>query len=357
MSLKYPKRFNSKYDMSLEESNKPKYKEKKPARTPDELIVKLKKRFLSIPEEDEIPFKDYIRSIGYYRLSGYFKPLEKAKDEFEDNKNYRHIIDLYSFDKELRLLSLNVLKTIEINLRATLSDVMSLAYDSDWYTQEDLFFVDRKKKVMLDDFHCINGVIENIPKEKEIILYKSLLTGINENVNRNKGKEYLKHLEDKYDGIEAVPSWMMMQCISFGKLSKLFGLIKASERRHVARLFGAIDTDGFASWLESFVVLRNLSAHHERAWNWKFPGGLSFPTREKHRFITMKYGVENHPENKHTQYFYGVSACLIKVLTKIAPDEAELFKREFWKLVDMYKIDIKHMGFPSKLDDYDIWKR
>ncbi|XOV67583.1 MAG: Abi family protein [Fluviicola sp.] len=338
------------------EAEKPKYKEKKPAKRPDELIVKLREKNLEISQEDEIPLKNYIRSIGYYRLSGYFKPF-KTDGRFNDGTNYKHIIDLYTFDKELRLMSLHALKTIEINLKAALSDTLSISYDSDWYVQPKLFDSTRKKEAMVNDYQCVDGNVEVVPVKKDINLYRGLLEGIQENVDRNKGKEYLVHLREKYDKMEAVPSWMMMQCISFGKLSKLFGLLKPSERRGVSRLFGAANADAFPSWLESFVVLRNLSAHHERAWNWKFPGGLSFPSREKHRFVTMLYGVENHPENKHILYYYGVSACILKVLSKIAPDEAINFKNEFWSKVDKYGVDVSEMGFPDTFDSYDIWKR
>lgn len=337
------------------ENERPRYKEKKPARRPDDLIVKLRESNLEISEEDELNFKDYIRSIGYYRLSGYFKPF-KTGNSFKDGTNYQQIIDLYTFDKELRLMSLHALKTIEINLKAVLSDTLSLAYESDWYVQPDLFDSSRKKQGIVDEYHCIDGNIEIVPVKKDINLYRALLDGIQENVNRNNGKEYLVHLRTKYDKMDAVPSWMMMQCISFGKLSKLFGLLKSAERRDVSRLFGAINPDAFPSWLESFVVLRNLSAHHERAWNWKFPGGLSFPSREKHRFVTKIYGVENHPDNEHILYYYGVSACILKVLEKIAHTEYTAFKSQFWTLVKKYGVDVSAMGFPDTFDSYDIWK-
>lgn len=340
-----------------DDSNKPKYKDKKPARRPDELIEKLRKNNLSIPEHEELTIKNSIRSIGYYRLSGYFKPFKNGK-AFTEGIGFNQIEDLYTFDKELRLLSLRALKTIEINLRACLSDVMSLAYGSDWYIHPHLFHTDRTKNDYVNDPICKDGAIEYVNIKKDINLYNSLISGISKNIERNRGKEYLIHLRTKYDRMETVPSWMMMQCISFGKLSKLYGLLSVSEKREIAKLFGgAIKAETFAGWLESFVLLRNLSAHHERAWNWKFSGGLSFPSRDKNRFVTMMYGMENHPDNDRLRYYYGVSACILRVLNRIAPDEGRKYKENFWNLIDQFSIDIEQMGFPKEFASYDIWKR
>ena len=60
-----------------------------------------------------------LKHIAYYRLSGYFHHFytNDTKDRFMDNLYFEDIIELYGFDKKLRLLVLDAVETIEVSLR------------------------------------------------------------------------------------------------------------------------------------------------------------------------------------------------------------------------------------------------
>ena len=67
--------------------------------------------------------ENYIRHIGYYRLSAYMYPhLEHPKEKhiYKNNKTFQNILDLYKFDKKLRLLIFNEIEKIEIAVRSSI---------------------------------------------------------------------------------------------------------------------------------------------------------------------------------------------------------------------------------------------
>lgn len=85
----------------------------------------------------------YLERIGYYRLSGYWFPFRErsgiccplsatdgkkfkrgktnrlALDEFKTDASFQNAVELYVFDKKLRLLVMDALERIEIGLRQT----------------------------------------------------------------------------------------------------------------------------------------------------------------------------------------------------------------------------------------------
>lgn len=75
--------------------------------------------------------QSYLERIGYYRLSGYWYPFRQSRpakdatgnlkieilDDFRPGTEFRHAVELYVFDKRLRLLFLDALERVEIGLR------------------------------------------------------------------------------------------------------------------------------------------------------------------------------------------------------------------------------------------------
>ena len=56
-----------------------------------------------------------LSDISYYRLSGYMYPFKDlATGNFVGDLTFEEIIDLYLFDKELRLLVFDAIETIDV---------------------------------------------------------------------------------------------------------------------------------------------------------------------------------------------------------------------------------------------------
>jgi abortive infection bacteriophage resistance protein len=94
---------------------------------PDQLAL-IKGRGMII--SDDALAEAYLNKIGYYRLSGYWYPYRKStsdgsativSDQFRNGTKFSEIVDLYVFDKKLRLLMMDVIERIEIALRVQIT--------------------------------------------------------------------------------------------------------------------------------------------------------------------------------------------------------------------------------------------
>ena len=92
--------------------------------------------------DDDSKAISYLDKIGYYRLSGYWYPFRKINskdnvvktgkkkgtylkdirsDNFIENVYFKHIVDLYIFDKKLKMLCMDAIERIEISLKSRIS--------------------------------------------------------------------------------------------------------------------------------------------------------------------------------------------------------------------------------------------
>jgi abortive infection bacteriophage resistance protein len=77
-----------------------------------------------------------LQRIGYYRLSGYWYPFRTTRtvagapgsnptilveDNFRAGTHFRQVMDLYVFDKRLRMLLLDAIERIEVAFRVDLA--------------------------------------------------------------------------------------------------------------------------------------------------------------------------------------------------------------------------------------------
>ena len=94
--------------------------------------------------DDENTVKHYLCKIGYYRLSGYWLPFQKGgsgddRHKFERPVNFNVILDIYVFDRKLRLLLLDAFELIEVYLRTSLSNHIGPQATPHWYQNPKLF--------------------------------------------------------------------------------------------------------------------------------------------------------------------------------------------------------------------------
>lgn len=96
----------------------------------------LKSRGLVISDEDKAV--RYLESIGYYRLSAYMYPFLKAPKEthqYKDGTTFQQVLNLYRFDKKLRMLLLNEIEKVEIAIRRAIMNIpVQMTGDIYWLT-------------------------------------------------------------------------------------------------------------------------------------------------------------------------------------------------------------------------------
>eukprot|EP00659_Diplonema_papillatum_P000386 gene386-550_t len=180
---------------------------------------------------------EYLERIGYYRLSGYWfafrertelccpliqhknqkptktKPGRIPLDIFKPGTTFQNAVDLYVFDKRLRLLAMDALERIEIALRVDISH------------------------------------------------------GLGKHENRS-NEDFIRHNKEKYGLPLAV--WVACEVWDFGTLSTLYAGMTEADQDAISQEYGISNGRVFASWLRSLNYLRNGMGvdHHwqERDW-------------------------------------------------------------------------------------------
>jgi abortive infection bacteriophage resistance protein len=276
----------------------------KPHLSYEQQIELLKSRNLIINDEKYALQK--LQHINYYRLSAYFLPFYTNNNSFKENTTFEQIIELYHFDKELRILTFSAIEKIEIFLRTSIAYNFSKEYKPFGY-MEKMNFCCRE-----EDF---DWLYEDIHKESK----------------RSK-ETFVKHFKEKYSE-NYLPIWMVVEIISFGTLSKLYTMLCP----HAERLIlNGIDLPSFVfkNWLHVFSYVRNIAAHHSRLWNRKFVIKAKIPKHKK-KF----QGMVNDK-------YYTFAIMTQYILTAI--NDTFNFKEELKNLFEKYpNIDKKAMGFAT----------
>ncbi|EKG35775.1 Abi family protein [Pseudomonas syringae] len=214
---------------------------------------------------------EYLRRIGYYRLSGYLfafrersgdlvmldeqgkkpkkiKPTTIVLDDFKQGTIFQNAIDLYVFDKQLRLLAMDALERIEIALRVDIAHSLG-GLDPFAYLKPDLLHFEFTAK---------------LDPKTGVSRHHDWLTRHARLINRSK-EEFVRHNKTKYGLPLAV--WVVSEVWDFGTLSTLFSGMRESEQDTISGRYGIANGRTFASWLRSLNYLRNVCAHHSRLWN------------------------------------------------------------------------------------------
>ena len=109
--------------------------------SPQQLVSLLKSRGLAISDEQKAA--NYLTNIGYFRLSAYFYPLlEDPKENhiYKSHATFDLIMNMYRFDRKLRVLLFNEIEKIEVAIRSVMNNLISEALnDIFWMTNASYF--------------------------------------------------------------------------------------------------------------------------------------------------------------------------------------------------------------------------
>lgn len=97
----------------------------KPALSPDDLMALLVRRGLTIGDPDTA--KRALAAIGYYRLSAYMLPIQRGgtrrdRHQFQPGQTFETVLELYRFDRALRLSTFGATEHVEVAFRTAISD-------------------------------------------------------------------------------------------------------------------------------------------------------------------------------------------------------------------------------------------
>lgn len=96
--------------------------------TTEQQIEILKERGLFIDDIEQVV--KVLDTVSYFRLAGYWRHFETdhTTHQFRDGCRFVDIIDLYSFDKQLRALLFTAIQAIEIAVRTKIIKHLNLEH-------------------------------------------------------------------------------------------------------------------------------------------------------------------------------------------------------------------------------------
>lgn len=290
-------------------------KYEKPFKNINEQITFLEQRGLII--EDIKIARRFLSNISYYHLAVYMKPFQSNDDNFEDGTTFGDVLNLYIFDKKLRLLLLDMLERIEISLKnALIYEVSKKTDDIFWYTNIHNFEIPESSEQKSDEQKFFESLLSKAKTSKE---------------------NYIEHYYENYSVPEYPPSWMFFESLSFGQSSKLLSLLNLSNQNEVAGKY-KLHPEINSKWFRSLSFLRNICAHHSRLWNRRFTFGASgSKTKYKPCFLAVN--------NKSLFAYLIILEIYLKTFNPTSS-----WKDRLEELISEHNIEISKMGFP------DNWK-
>lgn len=260
--------------------------------------------------------------ISYFRLASYWRPMEADKNThiFKPGSTFENAVNLYYFDRQLRVLLFSVIQSVEISLRTKMIHHVSMKYGAFWFTDPALAF--------------------------NHSLFSTNLIRIKDEIARSR-EDFIQEHFDKYSFPDVPPSWKSLEVVTFGTLSKLyFNLNDNDIKKKIASEFHLPHRKFLDSWVKSIAVLRNIIAHHARLWNRNNPNIPLLPRRLPYRWVETS-GLSS-------QKLYPQLCVLAYLENAIHPHNS--FVGDLKRLLAKYpNVDVAAMGFPSDWESQPLW--
>ncbi len=222
----------------------------KPTKSTADILAHLGTCGLSI--NDKLAASKIIEDIGYYRLRIYFlsrrdvsnKPLKP----FRIGTTFEDIISIYRFDEELRMLLLLYCGRVEILVRSIITDEICGSYGSHPYYDGNMY----------------------ANADSKVSSYKDILTIVHKKMkNDARAKHYYANYSAEGDKIFP-PIWTVREFLNFGSLNYFFSRLNHATRNSIAKRLRLKDGVMLQNWIDCFVDMRNVCAHHDRLFNRNF---------------------------------------------------------------------------------------
>ncbi|HEX3438580.1 MAG TPA: Abi family protein [Pseudacidobacterium sp.] len=296
--------------------------------------------------------KACLERIGYYRLSGYWYPFRKShistnpitnailfdpvtrkpqiiiEDDFRAGTSFKQVMDLYVFDKRLRLLFLDAIERVEVALRVDIA--LLLGARDPWAHRNP---------------NQLHGKFT-----KKTSGHQKWLQRFDESFHKSK-EEFVKHFKNKYSG-EHLPIWIAIELWDFGMLSVLLDGMRVDDQKILARKYKLPRVGLLTTWMRNINHIRNICAHHSRLWN-RSPADQASPPKPGEVPL-----LDHLATSKHVQIrIYATAAILQFFLQAINPmsNWGKRLKEHVQTFPTGSGIHIDQSGFPQGWDQFALW--
>jgi len=318
----------------------------KPYLTFDQQLELLKSRGLEVTNHQTALM--YLKRVGYYRLSGYWYPFREMiapnelqhapikhlrKDNFVINSKLQDVINLYIFDKKLRILLLDAIERIEVSVRVNIAYLLG-KYDRFAYLNPELLH---------------GHFVKKRDSRTGKTVYDKWLVNLEQLIGRSH-EDFVKHYKEKY-GLP-LPIWVAIELWDFGMLSKFYQGMRVNDKLNISKQYGISDWRVMQSWLRTLNYIRNCVAHHNRLWNRNLLDRPKLPAYNE--IISFNPLLTN--KKTHTRIY--VVLCIVShLLQNISPKSS--WNKRLFSLMETFPktsvINISSMGFPEDWKHHNFW--
>jgi abortive infection bacteriophage resistance protein len=306
-------------------------------------IALLKSRGMAITDDGRATAA--LERIGYYRLSGYWYPLRNSSvgsaaaarivhDDFRPGSEFGQVVDLYVFDKKLRLLTLDAIERVEVALRTDIA----------------LLLGQRSPTAHREPAHLHGRFTKTPLRGKTITGHQEWLNRLDETTARSR-EEFIEHFRKSYS--TPLPIWMAVELWDFGMLSHFLAGMRHQDQTMLAAKYGLPRPELLTGWVRSINFARNLCAHHSRLWNRPL---VDQPAQARAGEVPL---LDHLMMDRHAQTrFYAVAAILRYQLRVINPTTSWAIRlRDLVATLPAAPgISARHMGFPRDWLKLPLWQ-
>lgn len=305
----------------------------KPPTTIDEQIDLLIERGM---QGDAALMRRWLETVGYYRLSAYWLPFEvpPADDKtrskrFAAGLQFDTIVDIYVFDRKLRLLVMEAIERVEIALRSRWTNRLALAYGSHAHLDAAAF------QSGYDHIGLLSALASRTKESNEV---------------------FVEHYRRKYSAPFMPPLWIVTELMTFGELSRWFAAARDPKiKSAVAKDLGLPSREVLEGTLQLLAYIRNICAHHGRLWNRHTVKRLPYIKRFRNDLVIVSLQTDKGLQNQPANQIYNALVALIHTLRHQSADTtfpgrlAELMKTRS-------PADQRAMGFPEDWEARSCWQ-
>ena len=295
----------------------------KPALSINAQLRQLKRRGLTVT--DHATAKHYLRSVGYYRLEGYWWTMQRdaVRHLFRRGSTFADVVTRYNCDRELRLIALNMIERVEIGVRTQVIYHLAMTHGPFWFEDPAL--------AKHPGHHAAN------------------LRKLEREVRRSQEKFIVEHRRKYHRDPRNPPAWKSLEVVSFGLLSKMYRNLDDGlpEKTAIAANLGLPTVPLLENWLHAIALLRNVCAHHSRLIERVLTVWPNLPARLPAPWMNAA-GV-------NAQSAYADLCCLQYLLHAISPDNR--FPQRLTQLqTDYPSVNLATFGFPANWQHQALWK-
>ncbi len=297
----------------------------KPALTVAQQVELLVRRGMQITDKNLA--QSYLTHINYYRLRAYWLPFEIThsnptdEHQFQADTTFEKVLNLYIFDRELRLLLLDAIERVEISLRTRWANVLALKYGP---------FAHENIKIFSHQTIWQSGLDELVKEYKR------------------SQETFVEHFRQKYAKLSSPPIWASCEMMMLGQLSRWLKNLKLPlDRQAIADTYN-LDEKILISFIHHLSIIRNHCAHHCRVWNRKFSLQMRLPVKKPHDLLANFNAQDN-------RRLYNTMVMLTYLFDQFSPGSS-------WqqRVSDLIKnnpqINPADMDFPVDWKQRAIWK-